>query len=108
VEPGDAFLEGVREGAKRDLTASLFGIRAARLLGLRDDADAASFASGLIIGADVAARVEAHGFGTAYILADPALGRLYAAAIEAHGRAAMLIDSHAGFIAGITRMGAPA
>ena len=104
VTPGDAFLDGVREGAKRDLAASLFGIRAAKLLGLRDDADAASFASGLIIGADVAARA----FDTAYVLADPALGALYAAAIEANGRTATILDSHAAFVAGITRIGASA
>ncbi|MGN6818176.1 MAG: 2-dehydro-3-deoxygalactonokinase [Sphingomonas sp.] len=106
VALGDAFLEGAREGARRDLTASLFGIRAAKLLGLRDDADAASFASGLIIGADVAARVAAHEFDTAYILADPMLGGLYAAAVEANGRTATIVDSHAAFVAGITRLGA--
>lgn len=103
---GDAFLEGAREGAKRDLTASLFGIRAAKLLGLRDDADAAPFASGLIIGADVAARVAEHSFDTAYIIADPMLGGLYAATVEANGRAATIVDSHAAFVAGITRLGA--
>jgi 2-dehydro-3-deoxygalactonokinase len=103
---GDAFRDGVREGAKRDLTASLFGIRAAKLLGLRADADAASFASGLIIGADVAARIAEHPFETAYILADPILGGLYAAAIEVNGRAATIIDSHAAFVAGISRIGA--
>lgn len=103
---GDAFLEGAREGTKRDLTASLFGIRAAKLLGLRDDADAASFASGLIIGADVAARVAEHSFDTAYILADPMLGGLYAAAVEANGRAATIVDSRAAFVTGITRLGA--
>ena len=103
---GDAFLDGVREGVKRDLTASLFGIRAAKLLGLRDDADAASFASGLIIGADVAARTATTSFDTAYILADPILGGLYAAAVEANGRAATIIDSHAAFVAGISRIGA--
>jgi 2-dehydro-3-deoxygalactonokinase len=103
---GDAFLDGVREGAKRDLTASLFGIRAAKLLGLRDDADAASFASGLIIGADVAARVAENPFKTAYILADPVLGSLYAEAIEVNGRAATIIDSHTAFVAGISRIGA--
>lgn len=103
---GDAFRDGVREGAKQDLTASLFGIRAAKLLGLRDDADAASFASGLIIGADVAARIAENPFDTAYILADPVLGGLYAAAIAANGRAATLIDSHAAFVAGISRIGA--
>lgn len=106
VTPGGAFLEGVREGAKRDLTASLFGIRAAKLLGLRDDANAASFVSGLIIGADVAARVAGHGFDTAYILADPNLGALYAAAIEAAGRAAVIVDSHDAFVAGIFSLGA--
>ena len=103
---GDAFRDGVREGAKRDLTASLFGIRAAKLLSLRDDADAASFASGLIIGADVAARVAENPFETAYILADPVLGGLYAEAIEVNGRAAMIIDSHTAFVAGISRVGA--
>jgi 2-dehydro-3-deoxygalactonokinase len=106
VELGDAFRDGVREGAKRDLTGSLFGIRAAKLLGLRDDADAASFASGLIIGADVAARVAENPFDTAYILADPVLGGLYAAAIEGNGRNATIIDSHAAFVAGISRIGA--
>jgi 2-dehydro-3-deoxygalactonokinase len=106
VTLGDAFLDGVREGQKRDLTASLFGIRAAKLLGLRDDADAASFASGLVIGADVASRAAANSFDTAYILADPALGALYAAAVKANGRDAVIIDSHAAFVAGITRIGA--
>ena len=107
VALGDAFRDGVREGAKRDLTGSLFGIRAAKLLGLRDDADAASFASGLIIGADVAARVAERPFDTAYILADPVLGGLYAAAIEVNGRTGTIIDSQAAFVAGISRIGAP-
>lgn len=106
VVQGDAFLDGVREGQRRDLTASLFGIRAAKLLGLRDDADAASFASGLIVGADVAARVGGDAFDTAYILADPALGGLYAAAVVANGRAAKVVDSHAAFAAGIIQLGA--
>jgi 2-dehydro-3-deoxygalactonokinase len=106
VTVGPAFIDGAREGAKRDLTASLFGIRAAKLLGLRDDAEAASFASGLIIGADVAARVAEKRFDTAYVLADPTLGELYVAAIEVNGCAAVIIDSHAAFVAGITRIGA--
>ncbi|MBO9499182.1 MAG: 2-dehydro-3-deoxygalactonokinase [Novosphingobium sp.] len=104
VRLGAAFLEGVEEGRKRDLAASLFGIRAARLLGERDDADAASFASGLLIGNDVAARLATGGHDTAHILADPMLGSLYAAAIEAQGRAAQQIDSHAAFVAGINEI----
>lgn len=106
VTLGDAFRAGVKEGARRDLAASLFGIRAAKMLGLRDDSDAASFASGLLIGADVATRLADERHDTAYILADPGLGGLYAAAIEAQGATARLIDSHAAFAAGIIRIGA--
>lgn len=105
VTNGAAFREGVEEGARRDLAASLFGIRAAKLLGKRDDRDAASFASGLLIGADVAARLAERPVDMVYILADPMLGGLYAAAIEANGSAACLIDSHAAFIAGILAIG---
>ncbi len=102
VEPGAAFLEGVAEGAKRDLAASLFAIRARGVLGLADDAHAASFASGLLIGADTAARIEAG--ATVHILADPALGALYASAIDALGCHSHHIDSQAAFVAGITRI----
>ena len=104
VVAGDAFRAGVEEGRKRDLAASLFGIRAARLLGERDDADAASFASGLLIGADVAARLETSGHDTVHILADPGLGSLYSIAIQSLGRSAELVDSHAAFVAGINEI----
>lgn len=105
VAPGEAFLDGVTEGARRDLAASLFGIRAAGILGLRDDADAASYASGLLIGSDVATRLAETEHDIVHILADPGLGQLYAAAIEAQGRATRLIDSHAAFAAGIIALG---
>jgi 2-dehydro-3-deoxygalactonokinase len=104
VSDGPAFREGVREGARRDLAASLFGIRASALLGLRADEDAASFASGLLIGADVAARLETEPDAAVHILADPALGRLYGAAIEALGGMGVAVDSEAAFVAGITRI----
>lgn len=104
VTPGDAFLQGVEEGRRRDLAASLFGIRAAKMLGQRDDRDGAAYASGLLIGADVAARLETSGHDTVHILADPMLGGLYAAAIEAQGRTAHLVDSHAAFVAGINEI----
>ena len=107
VTLGDAFRAGVEEGKRRDLAASLFGIRAARMLGRRDDADAASYASGLLIGADVAVRMAQTRHETVYILSDPTLGALYTAAIEAHGRAATLIDSHAAFVAGINEIAKP-
>lgn len=104
VTLGAAFLEGVGDGKRQDLAASLFGIRAAKMLGQRDDADAASYASGLLIGADVAARLAASSHDAVHILADPMLGGLYAAAIQAHGRNAYLIDSHAAFVAGINEI----
>jgi 2-dehydro-3-deoxygalactonokinase len=101
VIDGDAFREGVRRGAARDLLTALFGIRAGKVLGYRDDADAASYASGLLIGADVAARIEEGGGTHVYILADPTLGGLYATAIDTLGGTSTVIDSHQAFIAGI-------
>ena len=63
----------------------------------------ASFVSGLLIGADVAARPDLAG-GDVYLLADPALGALYGAAIEACGGTPTLVDSHAAFVAGIVEI----
>jgi 2-dehydro-3-deoxygalactonokinase len=102
VAMGPAFLAGVSEGARRDLAASLFAIRARGVLGVADDADAASFASGLLIGADASARLTPG--DSVHILADPELGGLYVAAAEALGCTASLVDSHAAFVAGITRL----
>ncbi len=102
VADGPAFREGVAEGARRDLAASLFGIRAAGVLGRRDDA--AAYASGLLIGSDVAVRLAEEPGQRIHILADPALGSLYAAAIAALGGSATRVDSHAAFLAGITRL----
>ncbi|WP_369062319.1 2-dehydro-3-deoxygalactonokinase [Caulobacter sp. 73W] len=101
VANGAAFLEGVEDAKRRDLAASLFGIRAAKILGTRDDADAAAYASGLLIGSDVAARLDASTHDCVHILSGPELGDLYTAAIKANGCAARLVDSHAAFVAGI-------
>lgn len=102
VADGAAFRGGVAEGARRDLAASLFGIRAAGLLGRRDDAEAPSYASGLLIGADVAARLESA--RDIHVLSDPVLGGLYATAIRALGGTAAVTDSGPAFIAGIARL----
>jgi 2-dehydro-3-deoxygalactonokinase len=99
-----AFLDGVRQGARGDLAASLFGVRAAGLLGQRADRDAASFTSGLLIGNDVAMRLAESDHDTAHLLADNVLGPLYAAAIEANGREARLVDSEAAFVAGTVHL----
>jgi 2-dehydro-3-deoxygalactonokinase len=99
IAPGDAFAAGVRRGARGDLATALFGIRAESVLGRIDPMDTASRASGILIGADVAAQV--HSGDTVHILADAALGALYASAIETLGGTATLVDSHAAFVAGI-------
>ncbi len=104
VAPGPAFADGVREGSRRDIAASLFGLRAAHLLRLREDADAAAYASGVLIGADVAARLDGRGDKAAWVLADPGLGGLYIAAIGQLGGAGHLVDSHEAFMAGIVRI----
>ena len=105
VTAGPAFLEGVAEGKQRDLAASLFGVRASGLVGRRDDADAASFVSGLLIGADIAARLPAITSDTVYILDDSTLGTLYAAALEASAKVARIASSQQAFVAGATAIG---
>lgn len=102
VADGAAFREGVRRAGDGDLATALFGVRPASLLGLRPDAQAASFVSGLLIGADCRARA---GKGShVHLLADPVLGALYTAALNEIGVRAEWVDSEAAFIAGITRI----
>ncbi len=97
-----AFGEGVADAGRDDLLGALFGVRAASVLGLRAPGTATSYVSGLLIGTDVRAHVRAG--ETVYLLADEALGALYARAIEIAGASAKRIDSHAAFVAGITRI----
>ncbi len=104
VTDGDAFRQGVEDARDGDLLARLFGIRAASVLGLRGTGDHASYASGLLIGSDVAAALARADDDRVYILSDPALGALYASAIAAHGRSAVVVESHDAFVAGITRL----
>lgn len=101
VSVGAAFRAGVTEGARGDLAARLFAIRARAVLGIGDD-DSASYASGLLIGSDVALRV--NDAERVYVLAEPALGRLYQSAIETLGATARIVDSEAAFIAGMARL----
>lgn len=97
---GEAFRQGVADAGDDDLLARLFGVRAASVLGLRNDADAASYVSGLLIGSDARARLRG-GAADVYLLADASLGALYAVAIEAMGGRALRVDSQAAFVAGI-------
>ena len=102
VADGPAFRAGVAESAERhDLMASLFGVRAAVLLKHRPVSEAAAFASGLLIGADVAPRLARQ---MVHILASQPLAGLYAAAIETLAGRSTIIDSTPAFLAGMRRI----
>lgn len=103
VNEDEAFRAGVRDGLSGRLTTHLFRVRAAALLGRRAIEDSASYTSGLLIGHDVGGENLAKG-EVVHILADPHLGRLYAAAVHIAGATPILIDSHAAFVAGIFRL----
>ncbi|WNO53561.1 2-dehydro-3-deoxygalactonokinase [Stakelama saccharophila] len=99
IADGPVFRAGVERARDGDLLANLFDVRASAVLGRRADSDAAAYASGLVIGADVAARPLDRKIA---ILADPELGDLYRAAVETLGGEATILDSHGAFVAGIT------
>lgn len=108
VEDGAAFRVGVRAARGGDLLAKLFGARATLVLGKRDRGNQASYVSGLLIGSDCSARLESDFAGARTdgvdVLASPALGALYLAALDELGSEARLVDSHAAFLAGITQI----
>ena len=98
---GAAFREGVEDGRRRDLAAR--PVRHPRGLPARPRDDERR---GILCErtADRQRRRGAprrRGRDEVYVLADPVLGALYGAAIEALGGRAHLVDSHAAFVAGI-------
>ena len=100
VADGPAFRDGVGRGAgATDLTVALFEVRAAVLLDALRAEDAAAFASGVLIGADVGARdLDGH---DVQLLASGPLADLYAVAIRLRGGRVVAVDNQAGFLAGI-------
>ena len=97
--------DGFREGAGLGLTgapllSSLFGIRARYLLG-EAGADAAAFASGLLIGSDVRAGLSLHGGEPIALVGRPDLCALYAAALALAAEDATGIDGATAFLAGM-------
>ncbi|MGZ8281398.1 MAG: 2-dehydro-3-deoxygalactonokinase [Allosphingosinicella sp.] len=101
VSANDAFRTGAAEGlAGANLLATLFGIRARRLLG-EGTGDDSSYASGLLIGSDVRAGLAFAADGGIILIGRPDLCALYAAALAAAGREACQVDGEAAFLAGI-------
>jgi 2-dehydro-3-deoxygalactonokinase len=76
------------------LTASLFRLRAAQLLGFEQRADGASRLSGLLIGSEIADAGRDYGSQRALRLVGAgALGRLYEAALAASGFEVDIMDA---------------
>jgi 2-dehydro-3-deoxygalactonokinase len=106
VTPGHAFAAGVQRSLDRcELTADLFQIRARGLTGRLSDEDAAPYASGLLIGADIRAGLSFLDMDQPVaLIGSPRLTTLYAAALRQAGRESREIDGQAAFLAGIRKL----
>jgi len=99
--PGPAFEAGVRRGLEgAALTADLFSVRARVLLGKARREDAASYASGLLIGADVRTGLATMGDAELIVMGRPDLTNLFAAALAVAGREARELDGDDAFLCG--------
>ena len=103
VAIGPAFEAGLRDGLTSPcLGADLFGIRARVLLGKLDHADAASWASGLLIGSDIAFGLTLFAAtGPIAILGDPHLTKFYAKGFRLDGRSHVQLSGSKAFISGM-------
>jgi 2-dehydro-3-deoxygalactonokinase len=101
ARPGPAFDDGVRRGLEgAALTADLFSVRARVLLGKARREDAASWASGLLIGADVRTGLALAGDGPVAVMGRPDLTGLFAAALAGAGREAQELEGDEAFLCG--------
>ena len=95
------FAAGVRHGLDHDdLTAELFSVRARVLLGRAPREEAASYTSGLLIGADLRIGLGSAPDGEIIVMGRPELTSLFAAALGIAGRTAREVDGEEAFLAG--------
>ena len=99
--PGPAFLDAVAVRGQ-DLLAELFGVRPAVLLGRLPPDDGAARISGLLIGAEIAAAGPAA--ARVHLLSEGPLADLYEKALTSLGHMVSRVDSHAAFVAGMSRI----
>ncbi len=103
VERADAFLLGVNAaGDGGALSSRLFGARARVVTGSADAASTASYLSGLLIGAEIAALAPSTGRVT--LIGAPALTTLYARALQHRGLSAREEDGADAVIAGLNAL----
>ena len=102
VEDHDVFRAAARHAVFHEsLPAELFSIRASVLLGRMKREDAASFASGLLIGTDVRIGLEVPTGAQVMVMGRKELTRLYVAALGEAGRETVELDGEQCFLAGI-------
>jgi 2-dehydro-3-deoxygalactonokinase len=102
VEDNEVFRSAARHAIFHEaLPSELFSVRARVLLGQARKEDAASYASGLLIGTDVRIGLTYPTGAQVVVMGRPELVRLYAAAIEQAGREAIKLDGEQCFLAGI-------
>lgn len=102
---GPAFRDGVRRGmGDGALLSDLFGARARILLGRLQPQDAASYVSGLLLGADLRIGLADAPDGPVALIGEPRLTRLYSAALDEAGRSHQEVDGERAFLAGITNI----
>lgn len=105
VAAGEAFHAGVRRGLSHDgLAAELFSVRARVLLDQAERDDAASYTSGLLIGADLRVGLGTAPDGEVIVMGRPDLTVLYAAALVEAGQEAREVDGESAFLAGVKRI----
>jgi len=105
VQPNDAFKQGAYHAIdEAALPSQLFDVRASVLLGQMRKEDTASYASGLLIGADVRIGLAIPTSVQIAVIGRPELTRLYAAAIGQAGRDAIELDGEKCFLAGINEI----
>jgi 2-dehydro-3-deoxygalactonokinase len=102
VGANDVFKEAARYGIYHEaLPAELFSVRSRVLLGQAKKEDAASYASGLLIGADVRVGLSYPTGADISVIGRPELTRLYAAAIAQASRTVVELDGERAFLAGV-------
>jgi len=102
VEDNDVFKGAAHHAIfNESLPAELFSIRASVLLGEMKKEDAASYASGLLIGTDVRIGLAVPTGAQVVVMGRPELTRLYSAALAEAKREAVELDGEQCFLAGI-------
>ena len=105
VEAGSDFDAGIERGlATGEVTADLFAVRADALSGALRIGNAAAYASGLLIGADVRIGLAMSEEREVHVIGRGDLAALYARAIEQGGGTAVTIDGGTAVLAGLRRI----